>query len=210
VAGLRERNKQLRVEQVLRAASGLFASRGYEATRIEEIAKAAEVAPATVYNYFATKPDILAALAVRHVRASLPERRALVRNPPADPVEAVQAFERLLADQSTRILSRDCWRVILSAPHTQPGGAAHRTGQRFNWLIRRHYTHMLGTFQHRGLIRNDVNIEVLADLITAIGTQHFSRFVSNNAMTLDELKAAVERHIDLIFIGLVSEPGTIS
>jgi AcrR family transcriptional regulator len=194
------------VEQVLKAASTLFAAQGYEATRIEEIAEIADVSPATVYNYFSTKPNILTSLAIRHVRASLPERRAMVRNPPGDPVTAIRAFEKLLADQALRTLSRECWRVILSAPLLEPDGAANRMSRRFNWLIRRHYVKMLSHFQKRSMIKRDVDVEALAELVAAIGTHHFSRLVSDDSMTIDDLKAAVERHLELVFIGVIATP----
>ena len=42
---LREKHKQRRTAQVLDAAQTLFAEQGYEATRIEEIAETASVAP---------------------------------------------------------------------------------------------------------------------------------------------------------------------
>jgi AcrR family transcriptional regulator len=206
MGGLWARHRQMRVGQVLDAASTLFAERGYEATRIEEIAKRAAVAPTTIYNYFATKPNILLALAVRHVRASLPERHAIVRNPPDDPVAAVQAFERLLADQALRHLSRECWRVIMASPYREPGGAAHRTSLRLNRLIRSHYVRMLSGFKERGMIKRNVDVEALAELVYAIGTHHFGRLVSNDAMTLDDLKISVERHLDLVFAGVIDEP----
>jgi AcrR family transcriptional regulator len=204
--GLWARNRQMRVGQVLDAASTLFAERGYEATRIEEIAKRAAVAPTTIYNYFTSKPNILLALAVRHVRASLPERHALVRNPPNHPIAAVQAFERLLADQALRHLSRECWRVIMASPYREPGGDAHRTAVRLNQLIRSHYVRMLSGFKARGTIKAGVDVEALAELVYAIGTHHFGRLISNDAMTVNDLKTAVERHLDLVFAGVIAEP----
>ena len=61
---LREKHRQRRATQMLDAALTLFTERGYQATRIEEIAETASVAPATVYNYFFTKPNILMELAL--------------------------------------------------------------------------------------------------------------------------------------------------
>ena len=58
-AGLRERKKErtrLRIRQV---AFELFASRGFDAVPVAEIAQNAEVSEATVFNYFPTKEDLV-------------------------------------------------------------------------------------------------------------------------------------------------------
>jgi AcrR family transcriptional regulator len=200
---LRERQKRQRAAQVLDAAALLFATRGYEATRIEEIAETAAVAPATVYNYFATKPNLLMALAVRHVRAALPERRALLRRLPDDPAAGINAFERLLASQATRHLPRECWRIILSAQHLATGGQAHRTGARLNLLIRRHYVKLLRHYQGLGRLQPWVDTGDLADLIVGITTWHFSRYIASDAMTMEELLATGTRQLRLVLAGLV-------
>lgn len=199
----RSRNRRNRHELILTVASQLFASQGYEGTRIEEIAEAAGVAPATVYNYFSTKTNILTALAMRHARTALPERRAYIRNPPRDPVEAVQGFENLLADQALRTLGRECWRVILATPYTQPGDRLHRAGIFFNWLIIKHYVKMFDGMRARGVIGEHVNISELATLITALGTHHFSLFISDETMTVDALKAGMKAHVHLVFTGVL-------
>ncbi|MFI9545028.1 TetR/AcrR family transcriptional regulator [Streptomyces sp. NPDC052016] len=48
--------------EIARAAAGLFVSRGLKATRAEDIAQAAGVAPRTFYRYFATKEEAVAPL----------------------------------------------------------------------------------------------------------------------------------------------------
>ncbi|MEH0470928.1 TetR family transcriptional regulator [Streptomyces sp. B21-097] len=48
--------------EIARAAAGLFASRGLKATRAEDIAQAAGIAPRTFYRYFATKEEAVAPL----------------------------------------------------------------------------------------------------------------------------------------------------
>ncbi|MFF0203637.1 TetR/AcrR family transcriptional regulator [Streptomyces sp. NPDC005017] len=47
---------------IARAAAGLFVSRGLKATRAEDIAQAAGVAPRTFYRYFASKEEAVAPL----------------------------------------------------------------------------------------------------------------------------------------------------
>ena len=203
--GLRAKHRKLRTEQVLSAAQSLFVEAGYEGTHIEAIAERASVSPATVYNYFTTKPNLLMELALRHVHAALPERRQLIRDLPDDPVQGILAFERLLADQNMRHLSRECWRVIMSAQYTEPNGPASRTGARLNTLIRRQYVRLFKTYQQRGKIAADVDAFQLADVIVDVTTAHFGMFVAREDSTVAELLERGERHIRLIISHMLTD-----
>jgi len=59
MTGLRERKKQETRLQIADAARRLFLERGFEAATVTDIAEAAGVSPATVFNYFPTKEDLL-------------------------------------------------------------------------------------------------------------------------------------------------------
>jgi AcrR family transcriptional regulator len=57
--GLRERKKRQTRQLIADAARTLFAERGFEAVPVAQIARAADVSEATVFNYFPTKEDLL-------------------------------------------------------------------------------------------------------------------------------------------------------
>lgn len=57
--GRRDRKKLETRDRIFECAIALFASRGYDATTIEDIGDCADVARATVFNYFARKEDIV-------------------------------------------------------------------------------------------------------------------------------------------------------
>lgn len=57
--GRRERKKLATRDRIFECAVALFASRGYDATTMEDIGECADVARATVFNYFSRKEDMV-------------------------------------------------------------------------------------------------------------------------------------------------------
>jgi AcrR family transcriptional regulator len=89
--GLRER-KKLRTRQLIaETARGLFAERGFDAVTVAEVARAAEVSEATVFNYFPTKEDLV----YQGMEAFESELLAAVRDRPAGE-SVVAAFGRFV------------------------------------------------------------------------------------------------------------------
>lgn len=57
--GLRQRKKQRTRERIAEVALGLFLERGFEHVTVADVARAAEVAQQTVFNYFPAKEDLV-------------------------------------------------------------------------------------------------------------------------------------------------------
>ncbi|MFJ1974492.1 TetR/AcrR family transcriptional regulator [Streptomyces sp. NPDC087903] len=85
---LTERRKAATRMEIARAAAGLFVKHGLRATRAEDIAQAAGIAPRTFYRYFATKEEAVAPL----YAAGAQRWAAAVREAPAD-LSLAQALE---------------------------------------------------------------------------------------------------------------------
>ena len=89
--GLRELNKDQTRQSIADTAWRLFADRGFDRVTVAEVAREAQVAPATVFNYFPTKEDLfffrLEAYGARVVEE-------VGARPPGEP--ALSAFRRAL------------------------------------------------------------------------------------------------------------------
>ena len=90
VASRRERKKIAARSQILSAAIDLFSRRGIAAVTIDEIAVAADVGKGTIYNYFATKEDIVVAF--------MADLEALIAPKIARFRPGVRPVDRVLAD----------------------------------------------------------------------------------------------------------------
>src|SRR2546427_3257980 len=86
---------QDRRDAILAAATELFAQRGYDATSISAIARAAGIAKSVIYDYFASKANLYAVIVEREAR-ELMRRRADAVPEPGD----VMTEERLRAGLS--------------------------------------------------------------------------------------------------------------
>lgn len=85
--------------RVVAAARQLFAERGWAATSVEEVARAAGVTKGALYHHFADKTALLAAVYEDQERRSIEHLLAHAPPPDTDPVEAIKAGSRLFLDE---------------------------------------------------------------------------------------------------------------
>jgi AcrR family transcriptional regulator len=115
MAGVREQQKQKRRDAIFRAAAGLFAQRGYSATTVEDIARAAGISVPTLYAYVPSKAGLVVAL-YESDRALIDARKqALVARPSRDPARAIAALLLLEMKDGQDWLGHDVWREVVSS-----------------------------------------------------------------------------------------------
>ena len=79
---------------ILRAATDVFAERGFFHAQVADVARTAGVAAGTVYLYFRSKDDILASIFERAMAEAFEEGRAALSGV-SDPCERLRQFARL-------------------------------------------------------------------------------------------------------------------
>jgi AcrR family transcriptional regulator len=99
--GLRERKKQQTRQQLAETARRLFVERGFDSVTVADVAKEADVAVATVFNYFPTKEDLF----YRGMESFEAQLLAAVGNRPSE--ESVLAAFRRVVLEGTRRLATD-------------------------------------------------------------------------------------------------------
>jgi AcrR family transcriptional regulator len=125
VARPRTKPAETRQEELMDAAQALFLAQGVEATTISEIVAAADVAKGTFYTYFASRNEILQALAQRYTRQFIDAvDDAVQRQPAADGVARLRAWIR--ANIECYVRTHALHDVVFAHHHHHQRGNAER------------------------------------------------------------------------------------
>lgn len=90
----RERERLARREEILQAATRVFADKGFDAASMDEIAQRAEFSKGSVYAYFGSKEDLFISLVENEIDKLLEIVNSCVERP----ADHIQAVEKLVRD----------------------------------------------------------------------------------------------------------------
>mgnify|MGYP001605212407 FL=1 len=200
-----ERRPESRPQELLDAALGVFAERGYRNTRIDDVAEAAGVTKGAVYHYFATKEELLLrAIESYHDRA-FGEIDAVLR----DARGPVSARIRLMMRKAFGATDSRGQRMTLAlilqgVRHDLPIAHQHwlRGGPIKGWRL---LESLIEEGKATGEFRADVDAEVaarviIAGLITQIVWQPIASDVPELAIDVDRL---IDSAVELLLHGLM-------
>ena len=198
--GLRERQKRQRERRILSAARGLLRRKGYAATGLAEIARAARLAVGTVYNYFPSKPAIVMALLKRDTAAALEAGEAILKSPPADPAAAVCAlFEASL--EAFALHDRSLWRELVAASMTNPRDlGAELFGADVALIVQ--LTSLVEELQVRGTVSSDLPPGRSAIALYAIYFSWFMAYLGSDELPLKIVRFEIRKGVELVMDGL--------
>jgi AcrR family transcriptional regulator len=138
-ASRRSRRKLEVSQRILEAAVALFDEQGFEATKVTDICDRADVANKTFFNHFATKSDLLRAIAQTALDEFLAEIEA-ARKAPGGTRERLRALFEQIADNALAAgpMHRELLAEIIHVAHESgtEGEQARRLHQAFRALVR--------------------------------------------------------------------------
>ncbi|WP_405907497.1 MULTISPECIES: TetR/AcrR family transcriptional regulator [unclassified Streptomyces] len=194
--GRRERKRRQVRDQLYAAALDLFVTQGYESTTMEQIAEAADVARATVFNHFSQKVGFLEEWGAR--------RRARV----AEILGSSQLEDLSTGDQLRRYLREMAELNIASRPETT---VLMDAGARVGSLLHdRSLEIELAKISERGRQRGELRTGVDADQVGAmLAASYFStvlRWIRVEPAPFD-LRDRLDGALDVILLGILDREG---
>jgi AcrR family transcriptional regulator len=176
MSGLRAKQKEVRRQAILGAAARLFREKGFDKTAMEEIAAAAELSVATVYNYFKTKGEICVAIytADRDLVQTATDR--VIADPPKEPVAAICKLIETDFETEVPFVDRGAWEALfLAALQSQAGVTEAWTGAALMRIDQ--FTRLLRALQDRGTVSANADIDSAAELLGALDFSFFFNWI---------------------------------
>jgi AcrR family transcriptional regulator len=200
IPALRDRKKARQRAALLQAAAELFRERGYDRTRMEDIATLADVSTPTVYNYFATKQGVLTELLKQDRLDQQEPVEAVLRDPPDDPAEALAQLIHTNMAPLRRTEDKLLWREMLAAivrahDHEQDEFDSNRT------IFKRHIERLLGHFVKIGRISPSIPLAQAAELIYAINAYDLRHLLAAESHTPEMIRDMARSQMALLLAG---------
>lgn len=177
--GRRSRRRRELHQSILATAAELFARDGYESTTVERIAGAADIAPATFFNHFRSKEDVLREIGqdvFSRFRRLVDEQ--LARSVPT--VERLHGFAARSADLVSRApeMTR---RVLVAVLRTS------RPGESGGELLsmQADFSRLLERGRERGDIPADLDVELTAEILVSVVIGAMTHWINDPGYPLE-------------------------
>jgi AcrR family transcriptional regulator len=194
---LRDRKKMQQRAALIEIALKLFRDKGFENTRMEDIAHIAEVSTPTVYNYFTNKRDVLVEVLKQDRTDSKHLFEKVVVDPPAEPEDAFAALIYANMSNIRRPEDKRLWREILSAvarSHDREQDSFEDNHEVFKGYIERLLTHYIGS----GKLSRDLPIEIAVDVIFAVNSQDLRHIASSERSSPEKIRDTARKQIGFV------------
>jgi AcrR family transcriptional regulator len=197
---LRAKQKAARRQQILTAAEALFRQHGFNAVTVEQIAAYAEVAPATVYNYYGSKGEVLLALVAQSDGDVVRLGETLQQRAAEQPFQ--EALCELLIQfnaNSLKQLDKTTWRQVMSSDMLQ---AASTNDDRSLLSLNRRFQHqiqrLIECHRDSGHLSRGFDIPLAAEVFHNLNHALFLRLIMKDDLSLADYQHILTRQVSWI------------
>ena len=204
-----EKRERLR-NQLLDAAEDLFRERGFDETRIEEIAERVQVSRQTFFNYFRTKEQVLSEAGLRWLTRGIGRSRKILasnENSESGAAGSLDGLRRYLRRQAKAIEEdRDFMALVYTRSGVMmPQGKRPANDDARQELTHRGFEAFAAPFrraQAAGEIRSDVDPLQIAEMLFAIQMVTTRLWLMDYWKSGGRLHTRMTRAFDILIDGL--------
>jgi AcrR family transcriptional regulator len=193
--GLRELSNRRRRKSIVGCARQQFVRKGFEATTIAQIARAARTAPRTVYNFFPAKIDLLAEILREDIETRMVAELASKRPVPTEPYEGMMQ----LIEMQVRAVGACTWPLLkLLSSHAIVAGLDTIAGRMYassDEFLAAEIRELLQSYQLQGSLPAEMNVAALARAVFSIVNGCYFSWLGGDDEDLAPLVAALREQI---------------
>jgi AcrR family transcriptional regulator len=201
MSGLRERQRERRERDIIKAARDLLRTAGYTGTSIEKIAARAEVSVGTVYNYFRTKADLVQVLFLQDVKVMLEKGKQIIADPPDDAAAAITALLEIYARGMAQCYEKKMMRDLFGSFFSESTSFIKEV-YKLDFRLAAQLVEMMKYLQKRGSMAPDIKAEDAAIVTYAVFGTSYILYVSDDGMALNTMLENMQRGLEVVFHGL--------
>ena len=190
---LRQINKANRQKQVIANAARFFSSIGYDLTTIEMVAERSNMSPATIYNNFENKIGLLLAVLIEEGEEVQRIGEQLIAQRKQTDVSIIYRLIELYVDHPMEFMNKSCWRQALAASTASSNKKFTREYQNVDKRLKNQLIDLMRALQKEHTFVSQVDPTSLGAIIWNNVDQMFTDFISDENMSLDELKSSINR-----------------
>ena len=197
---LRQTNKVNRQKLIVANAARLFSSIGYDLTSIEMVADRSSVSPATIYNNFENKTGLLLAVLIDEGEDAQQIGERLIAQRQTSDAGIIFSLIEMYVCHPMEFMNKTCWRQALAA---STGSSNKKFTQAYQSVDNRLGDLLINLMHHlcaEQLFATEVDPQSLGEILWNNVNQMFTNFISEEGMSLEELKHALYRQTSALMV----------
>jgi len=199
VTSRKERDKQLRKSDILRAAEHVFSEKGYYKATMQDIAREAQYATGTVYLYFKDKDELYFSLLEGRLRTLFIQVREKTNS-----VEGAKSKLEAFVYECMSFFeeNRDFFRIYDSERGASRRSIKCRMAQsQSKSEIFQYITELIRLAQKDNLVRDDLSAENIGDILSSLLTGAIISRIEEESGKAGSLKEMSGFILDIFFYG---------
>ena len=198
--GRRERKKAERRAAIISVARKAFQKSGFDGASMEAIAEDSDISPATLYNYFPSKSELLFSILEEDLSSLSDKISNIVVNSKINPKLLILNIMNIYFywfNDYDRGLIRQFAADAIRSPQFH-GRSYHHLES----LMIMHIEGLLKRMVECGNLKSILDIKNSARLIFNIGNSEFYAFITSEDLSVDTILDRINNQIDLAIIGI--------